>query len=45
VARIYRRSWAYDSSRAVRDFGYTITPLEEGLRRTVASLRDARLVP
>jgi farnesol dehydrogenase len=45
VARIYRRSWAYDSGRAVRDFGYTITPLEEGLRRTVASLRDARLIP
>ena len=45
VARIYRRSWAYDSSRAARDLGYTITPLEEGLRRTVASLRDAGLVP
>jgi farnesol dehydrogenase len=45
VARIYRRSWAYDSSRAKQELGYAITPLEEGLTRTVASLRQAGLVP
>jgi farnesol dehydrogenase len=39
VVRIYRREWAYDSSRAVADLGYTITPLEEGLKRTIAWLR------
>lgn len=44
VARIYRRSWAYDSSRAQQDLGYTVTPLAEGLTRTVASLRQAGLV-
>jgi farnesol dehydrogenase len=39
VVRIYRRAWAYDSSRATTDLGYTITPLEEGLRRLVDWLR------
>jgi farnesol dehydrogenase len=39
VARIYRRSWSYDSSRAIRELGYSITPLEEGLTRMVEWLR------
>jgi len=39
VARVYRRSWAYDSSRALREIGYRITPLEEGLTRMVEWLR------
>jgi farnesol dehydrogenase len=41
VARIYGRSWTYDSSRAIRELGYRITPLEEGLVRLVAWLRQA----
>jgi len=45
VVRIYRREWAYDSSRAAAALGYTITPLEEGLRRTIAWLRAQALVP
>ena len=40
VARVYGRSWTYDSGRAMRELGYTITPLEEGLRRLVAWLRQ-----
>jgi len=40
VARIYKRSWTYDSSRAVRELGYTITPLKEGLARLVAWLKS-----
>jgi farnesol dehydrogenase len=40
VVKIYRKEWAYDSSRAVADLGYTITPLEEGLRRTIAWLEE-----
>jgi len=39
VVRIYRRAWAYDSSRAATDLGYSVTPLEEGLRRLVDWLR------
>jgi len=44
VVAIYKREWAYDSGRAVADLGYTMTPFEEGLRRTVAWLRENRLV-
>jgi len=39
VVRIYRKSWTYDSARAAAEIGYTVTPLEEGLRRLVAWLR------
>lgn len=40
VVRIYRREWAYDSSRAIAEIGYTITPFEEGLRRTIDWLKS-----
>jgi farnesol dehydrogenase len=40
VARVYTRSWTLDSARAARELGYTITPLEEGLARLVAWLRQ-----
>jgi len=39
VIEIYRHDWAYSSDRAVAELGYRITPLEEGLRRTVEWLR------
>lgn len=29
------RDWAYSSSKAERELGYTITPLKEGVKRTV----------
>jgi hypothetical protein len=38
---IFRHDWSLDSVDAVRDLGYAITPLGEGVRRTVASIRDA----
>ena len=41
VARIYEHAWAYDSSRAKAELGYRITPLDEGLRRTIDWLRTA----
>jgi NAD+-dependent farnesol dehydrogenase len=41
VVRIYRRSWTYDSARAVRELGYAVTPLEEGLKHLVAWLKSA----
>ncbi|HET9480260.1 MAG TPA: NAD-dependent epimerase/dehydratase family protein [Candidatus Polarisedimenticolia bacterium] len=40
VVGVYRHDWAYSSDLAVRDLGYEMTPLEEGLRRTVAWLRS-----
>ncbi len=35
----FRHEWAYTSGRAVRDLGYRITPLREGLRLTLEALR------
>jgi farnesol dehydrogenase len=32
---IFRHDWPLDSSEAVRDLGYTITPLREGIARTM----------
>jgi len=39
VVRIYAREWAYSSARAERELGYHVTPLREGIARTVAWLR------
>ena len=41
AVEIFRHDWSLDSGEAVRDLGYTMTPLAEGIRRTVASIRDA----
>jgi farnesol dehydrogenase len=38
AVEIFRHDWSLDSGEAVREIGYTITPLEEGIRRTVAEL-------
>lgn len=45
VVRIYRREWAYSSAKAQRELGYTVTPLEEGVARTAAWLREKNLIP
>jgi farnesol dehydrogenase len=44
VVNVFREHWAYSSARAERELGYRRTPLEEGLRRTVAWLREAGAV-
>jgi NAD+-dependent farnesol dehydrogenase len=41
TVEIFRHDWSLDSSVAARELGYTITPLEEGVRRTIASLGTA----
>ena len=41
AVEIFRHDWSLDSSEAVRELGYTMTPLEDGIARTVASIRDA----
>ncbi len=35
----FRHHWAYSSDRAIKDLGYRITPLREGLRRTLEALQ------
>lgn len=38
AVEIFRHDWSLDSSAAVRELGYTMTPLAEGVRRTLNSL-------
>ena len=38
---IFKHDWSLDSGDAIRDLGYTITPLADGMRRTIASIVDA----
>ncbi|MCA1563815.1 MAG: hypothetical protein LC804_27400, partial [Acidobacteria bacterium] len=37
TVQIFRRDWTFDSDLAMRDLGYRIIPIEEGLRRTLDS--------
>jgi farnesol dehydrogenase len=39
VVDVFRQHWAYSSEKAERELGYRITPLAEGVRRTVDWLR------
>jgi farnesol dehydrogenase len=41
VVGVFREHWAYTSAKAVRELGYGMTPLREGLRRTVDWLRSS----
>jgi farnesol dehydrogenase len=45
VVGIYADEWAYSSARAERDLGYAITPLREGVAKTVAWLRARGHLP
>jgi NAD+-dependent farnesol dehydrogenase len=45
IARIYAHEWAYSSKRAERDLAYRITPLAEGIAKTVAWLRERGELP
>lgn len=38
---IFRHDWALDSTDAERDLGYRITPLDEGIAQTIASIRQS----
>ena len=40
VVNIFRHHWPLDSSAAIHDLGYRITPLAEGLARTLDDLRS-----
>ena len=39
---IFRHDWSLDSAEAVRELGYTITRLEDGVARTVSAIRGGR---
>ncbi|MGD0693926.1 MAG: NAD-dependent epimerase/dehydratase family protein [Terriglobia bacterium] len=36
VVEIFKHDWVYSSAKATRELGYRVTPLEEGLRRTLS---------
>jgi farnesol dehydrogenase len=38
AVEIFRHDWSLDSAEAVRELRYSITPLAEGIRRTVGSI-------
>ena len=35
VVEIFKHDWVYSSAKAIRELGYRVVPLEEGLRRTL----------
>lgn len=39
AVEIFRHDWSLDSGDAVRDLAYAMTPLDDGVRRTLASIR------
>ncbi|HRQ49306.1 MAG TPA: hypothetical protein PLR74_02140, partial [Agriterribacter sp.] len=39
----YKYHWALDSSKAVNELGYRIRPLEEGIKETVAWVKQNRM--
>jgi len=42
AVEIFRHDWSLDSAEAIRDLGYTLTPLDEGVRRTLQSIAGGR---
>ena len=40
VVEIYKLSWAYDSSRAINELGYSITSLKDGLIEMIGWLKN-----
>ena len=42
---IFRHDWSLDSGEAIRELAYAITPLEDGVARTVSSIRGERPEP
>jgi farnesol dehydrogenase len=45
IVRIYAHEWAYSSARAEAELGYRITPLRDGIAKTVAWLREHGALP
>jgi nucleoside-diphosphate-sugar epimerase len=45
IVRIYAHEWTYSSARAEAELGYRITPLREGVAKTVAWLREHGALP
>jgi farnesol dehydrogenase len=44
IVEIFKHDWVYSSAKAVRDLGYRVAPLEEGLLRTLQE-RTPSVIP
>jgi farnesol dehydrogenase len=42
AVEIFRHDWSLDSAEAIRDLGYTLTPLDLGVKRTLESIEARR---
>ena len=40
AVEIFRHDWSLDSSGSIRELGYTVTPLTDGIHRTLDSIRQ-----
>jgi NAD+-dependent farnesol dehydrogenase len=40
IVQIFKHDWVYSSAKAVRDLGYSVTPLESGLPGAFAAMMD-----
>src|SRR5262249_47732106 len=39
AVEILRHDWVYSSTKAIRELGYSVTPLEEGVAKTLSVVR------
>ena len=39
AVEIFRHDWSLDSSEAIGELGYTLTPLVDGVTRTLSAIR------
>jgi farnesol dehydrogenase len=42
AVEIFRHDWSLDSAEAIRDLGYSLTPLDAGVKQTLQSIEAAR---
>jgi len=40
VVEIFKHDWVYSSAKAIKELGYRVTPLEEGLKKTLEKLSE-----
>jgi len=45
VVEIFKHDWVYSSAKASNDLGYRVTPLEDGLRKTLSAMGALRPEP
>jgi len=45
VVEVFKHDWVYSSAKAIRELGYRVTPLEEGLRKTIDTSGDRLIGP